>query len=127
MPKKTSNEETELEKPGIPSWMQVAVLKLDGETTGSQSFSGPIGAKLMGCKNLFVLSFDPVPVAWTLEVQNADDTCTDKIYLLHIYATVSTELCPLEFEKDRLRPCVKKKSRYYPKKALVFNNSAPLT
>jgi hypothetical protein len=75
--------------------------KLDGETTGPKMFSGPIGAKLMGCENLLVLSFEPILVAWTSEMRNTDDLSTDQKYLFDICAAVSTGQCPPELQSKK--------------------------
>ena len=68
--------------------------KLDGGTTGPKTFSGPIGARLMECENLRAVSFEPIPVTWTSEMQKTEDLSTDQKYLFDICSAVSTGQCP---------------------------------
>lgn len=80
--------------------------KLDGGTTGPKTFSGPIGARLMGCENLNVVSFEPIPVAWTSEMQKTEDLSTDQKYLFDICAAVSTGQCSRELQNRKPGPIV---------------------
>lgn len=66
--------------------------KLDGETTGPNAFSGPIGKQLKACEKLPTVKFRPIPV----NVPEMDPAIlsTDQQYLLRIMRAVSDGECP---------------------------------
>jgi len=68
------------------------VIKLDGKTTGPNSFSGPIGKAISTCEKKPVVNFTPIPAPWTESVEDVE-LSTDQSYLLAICKAVSSGIC----------------------------------
>jgi len=78
--------------------------KLDGETTGPSTFSGPVGRKLEGCENRQAVSFQAIQVPWVHELGDFNDLSVDQQYLLDICRAVSSGKCPEELANKKPGP-----------------------
>lgn len=78
--------------------------KLDGDTTGPSTFSGPIGRKLEGCENRKVVAYQAIQVPWVEELSGFSDLSADQQYLLDVCRAVSSGTCPADFANKKPGP-----------------------
>src|SRR5258705_2317102 len=65
---------------------------IDGATSGPNTYTGPIGSKLKGCKNLSVVTYKPIKC--DLPDANSADLSKDQRYLLDISRAVVSSTRP---------------------------------
>ena len=69
------------------------IMRLDGETSGPTSYSGPIGKQLGTCENLPIARFTPIHLDWLSEFQGVDSLSSDQQYLLDICRAIDSGVC----------------------------------
>lgn len=79
--------------------------KLDGSTSGPESFSGPLGKRIQKCDGLDVVQFEPIDFPCTVDVEEIkQDLSTDQQLLFEICIAISNGKFSEDLKNRKIGP-----------------------